>query len=316
MDDRRQDEGQNDRSGREQRASRSGGQGRYSDEYGGQEQYGGQSQYGSQSQYDESQGQRGVATRSRQGSEMERTSGGGSGGQGDMRGYVLPYRYYGPGYRGVGYYAVFYQGSDPSGEQEDQGQQGGWSELDQGRQGNQRGGWGQSDQSRQSGMGGRSQGGYAGRGPKGYQRSDERLREEISDQLMADDRIDASDIEIEVRSSEVTLTGTVPDRWMKRQAEDLAEQVMGVREVMNQLRVQRESDTGSSSSQGSSGARTSRSQQPSSKSSREGSGSQTQRSGSSGGSSGTQGQSNEDVTGTTQQPAANGRRRTATPGSR
>ena len=101
MDDRRQDEGRNDRTGRDQRAGRYTEQGRYSDEYGGQ------------GEYDESQryeGQRGVTTRSRQGTEMERTSGGGSGSQGDMRGYVLPYRYYGPGYRGVGYYAVFYQG--------------------------------------------------------------------------------------------------------------------------------------------------------------------------------------------------------------
>ena len=315
MDDRRQDEGRNERSGRDQRAGRYTEHGRYSDDY-GQEQYGGQGRYAGQGQYGESQrseGQRGVATRSRQGTEMERTSGGGSGGQGDMRGYVLPYRYYGPGYRGVGYYAVFYQGSDPTGEEGDQGQQGRWSEFDQGGQGDQSGRWGQGDQSRQSGMGGgRSQGGYAGRGPKGYQRSDDRLREEISDQLMADDRIDASDIEIEVRSAEVILTGTVPDRWMKRQAEDTVEQVMGVREVMNQLRVQRDSDTASSSSQGSTGSRSTRSQQSSSKSSREGSGSQTQRSGS----PGSQGQSNEDVTDTTQQPAANGRRRTASPGSR
>ena len=128
---------------------------------------------------------------------------------------------------------------------------------------------------------------------------------------MADDRIDASDIEVEVRSSEVVLTGTVPDRWMKRQAEDTVEQVMGVREVMNQLRVQRESHTSSSSSQGSTDSRSTRSQQSSSKSSREGSGSQAQRSGT----PETQGQSNEDVTGSTQQPAANGRRRTGT-GSR
>jgi hypothetical protein len=37
------------------------------------------------------------------------------GDQGDWQGYVQPYEYYGPGYRGVGYYAVFYQGPGASG---------------------------------------------------------------------------------------------------------------------------------------------------------------------------------------------------------
>jgi osmotically-inducible protein OsmY len=47
----------------------------------------------------------------------------------------------------------------------------------------------------------------------------------------------ASDIEIVVVSGEVTLQGAVHDRADKRLAEDLAEQVSGVREVNNQLRV-------------------------------------------------------------------------------
>src|SRR6476646_5660245 len=29
---------------------------------------------------------------------------------GDWQGFVVPYRYYGPGYAGLGYYAVYYQG--------------------------------------------------------------------------------------------------------------------------------------------------------------------------------------------------------------
>ena len=304
MDDRRQDEGRNDRSGREQRGGRYGEQGRYSDEYDGQEQYGGQGQYGASQR---SEGQRGIATQSRQGDVMDRGSGGSGGGQGDMRGYVLPYRYYGPGYRGVGYYAVFYQGSDQGGEQGDPGQ-GSWDASEQGPAGQGTSRWGQGDQSRQASMGGgRSQGGFAGRGPKGYQRSDERLREEISDRLMADDRIDASDIEVDVQSSEVTLTGTVPDRWMKRQAEDMAEQVMGVREVMNQLRVQRETE-GWSSDQGSTGSRGTGSAPTSS------AGRQAQQSRQA--QQGPKGQSHEDVTGTSQEPAPNGRRRTPASGSR
>ena len=78
---------------------------------------------------------------------------------------------------------------------------------------------------------------YAGRGPRGYQRSDERIREEVSERLTDDDRIDASGIEVAVAGGEVTLTGTVESRRMKRHAEDLAESVRGVRDVHNQLRV-------------------------------------------------------------------------------
>ena len=159
---------------------------------------------------------------------------------GSWSGYVVPYRYYGPGYRGVGYYSVLYQGSE---DWDETGTQGRESRSDWQERGGQRD-WqgGRPSETRRQG------GGFAGRGPKGYQRTDERIREDLSDTLMADDRIDASDIEVAVKDGEVTLTGTVDDRQSKRLAEDLAEQVMGVREVMNQIRVDAGwSDTSSSS---------------------------------------------------------------------
>lgn len=78
---------------------------------------------------------------------------------------------------------------------------------------------------------------HAGKGPKGYQRSDERIREEISDELTDHPDIDASDIEIEVKDGEVTLTGTVDSRDAKRMTEDIAELSSGVTHVSNQLRV-------------------------------------------------------------------------------
>ena len=78
---------------------------------------------------------------------------------------------------------------------------------------------------------------YAGRGPKGYQRSDDRIREEICDRLTEDGEVDASEIEVSVQNGEVTLEGAVLDRQMKRDAEDCAERVSGVREVNNRLRV-------------------------------------------------------------------------------
>lgn len=83
-------------------------------------------------------------------------------------------------------------------------------------------------------------GGFAGRGPKDYQRSDERIREEICDRMTDDDSLDASEVNIQVKQGEVTLTGTVRARGDKRRAEDLAEGVSGVREVTNNLRLSRD----------------------------------------------------------------------------
>ncbi|MEW6253166.1 MAG: BON domain-containing protein, partial [Planctomycetota bacterium] len=80
---------------------------------------------------------------------------------------------------------------------------------------------------------------FFGMGPKGYTRSDERIREDLCDRLMADDCIDASEIELAVKSGEVTLKGTVTDRWQKYLAEEVAERTMGVRDVINEIRVRR-----------------------------------------------------------------------------
>ncbi len=77
------------------------------------------------------------------------------------------------------------------------------------------------------------------RGPKGYTRSDERIREDISERLYADDHVDASEITITVQSGEVTLSGSVETRRMKHRAEDIADAVSGVKDVHNQLKVTR-----------------------------------------------------------------------------
>ena len=154
--------------------------------------------------------------------------------KGNWTGYVIPYRYYGPGYMGVGYYSVLYQG--PGGADDDEERRGEFDqrEVDYGQGQGAGAAWTGRRATQQPSPTGR---GYAGLGPKGYQRSDQRIQEEISDRLMADDRIDASDIEVRVKDGEVTLSGRVDDRVAKRRAEDLAESVMGVRDVMNQIRV-------------------------------------------------------------------------------
>jgi len=79
----------------------------------------------------------------------------------------------------------------------------------------------------------------AGRGPKGYSRGDERIREDVCERLTQHGGVDASDVEVRVEGGVVTLTGTVPDRQMKHFAEDTAESVRGVSDVRNELRVAR-----------------------------------------------------------------------------
>lgn len=79
---------------------------------------------------------------------------------------------------------------------------------------------------------------HRGKGPKGYQRSDDRIREEVNDALEDEHGVDASDIEVQVQGGEVTLTGTVRDRQQKRWAEETVEHLRGVRDIHNQIRVQ------------------------------------------------------------------------------
>lgn len=133
-----------------------------------------------------------------------------------------------------------------------------WNDMGGRQGGRQSGGWqgsGQSDWQQRSGSmgsGSMSSGSmgstFAGRGPKDYQRSDERIREEVSDRMTDDHDLDASEISVEVRGGEVTLTGTVRTRDQKRRAEDLAEQCSGVGDVTNNIRVKQDDSRGGQSS--------------------------------------------------------------------
>lgn len=76
-------------------------------------------------------------------------------------------------------------------------------------------------------------------GPKGYQRSDERLREDISERLMEARYIDSSDVTVEVSGAKVVLDGTVPERRMKHAIEDLVDACPGVQDIDNRIRVRR-----------------------------------------------------------------------------
>ncbi|HEX6614002.1 MAG TPA: BON domain-containing protein [Rhodanobacteraceae bacterium] len=83
---------------------------------------------------------------------------------------------------------------------------------------------------------------FRGRGPKNYTRSDDRIREDINEQLMDADDIDASDVSIEVKGGVVTLNGNVEQRWIKHRIEDMADDCSGVKDVRNEIRVQSRND--------------------------------------------------------------------------
>jgi osmotically-inducible protein OsmY len=145
----------------------------------------------------------------------ERGRGGWTGGQGD----------YGLGGRSGGAY-----GDDDAGGYEEFGEYAARRGSESGR-----GAWSRFGGERARGV----QGLFSGRGPKGYERSDDRIREDVCDRLMDEGEVDASNLTVEVRSGEVTLEGTVDSKDAKRRAEDIAEEVPGVREVQNRLRVER-----------------------------------------------------------------------------
>jgi osmotically-inducible protein OsmY len=185
--------------------------------------------------------------------------GGGQGNYGTNRGFSnqgYPGQTFGQGYAGPDFGSRGLSNQDDSSQRFNQGTD---QSRGRGSQGEWNQGWGQSGQSYGQTFGqGYSQGytgqdsssrgagrGFSGRGPKGYQRSDERIKEQLSDRLMDDDNIDATEITIEVKNGEVTLNGTVNSREEKRAAEDLAERSPGVREVQNHLRINQKMSSGS-----------------------------------------------------------------------
>jgi osmotically-inducible protein OsmY len=93
------------------------------------------------------------------------------------------------------------------------------------------GGWERDEQQRR--------GRHFGRGPKGYMRSDERIREDVSEMLFRHDEVDASEIEVQVKEGDVTLTGSVESREARRMAEECIWDVSGVKNVTNMLRIEK-----------------------------------------------------------------------------
>jgi BON domain len=93
-----------------------------------------------------------------------------------------------------------------------------------------------------------NQGPHAGRGPQGYQRSNERIQEEVCEALTRHGQVDASGINVRVDQGEVTLEGTVTSRREKRLAEEAVESLSGVKDVHNHLRLRRGDQQGNGGS--------------------------------------------------------------------
>ncbi|MEX3629240.1 MAG: BON domain-containing protein [Burkholderia sp.] len=75
---------------------------------------------------------------------------------------------------------------------------------------------------------------------KGYTRSDKRIREDVCERLAYAFDLDVSELSVAVREACVRLEGSVPERWMKHEIEDLAASCVWVRDVDNQVRIPRE----------------------------------------------------------------------------
>jgi osmotically-inducible protein OsmY len=104
-------------------------------------------------------------------------------------------------------------------------------------------GFGDDEAERRRQQDARAEGRYRGHGPRGYRRSDDRIRDDVNDRLTDDPYVDASDVDVRVENGEVTLTGTVDSRMVRRRAEDVAETVSGVSHVQNNLRVRQQGGT-------------------------------------------------------------------------
>jgi osmotically-inducible protein OsmY len=81
--------------------------------------------------------------------------------------------------------------------------------------------------------------GNRGRGPKNYVRTDQRVFEDVCEELTRDDAVDASEMLVHVERGRVTLEGTVPTARMRELAEEIIQELPGVQSVRNQLRATR-----------------------------------------------------------------------------
>ena len=146
---------------------------------------------------------------------------------------------YGYGGQSGGQYGGQYGGGQRYGGQFGGSQYGDEYRSSSGGMGTGYGSWGGPSYGGSPSRGEPSRQSHYGRGPRNYRRSDERIREEINERLTRHPDIDASDVEVQVTNGEVVLAGIVEDRPAKRLAEDIVEDIFGVADVQNNLKVRR-----------------------------------------------------------------------------
>lgn len=78
---------------------------------------------------------------------------------------------------------------------------------------------------------------YTGIAPRGYKRSDDKIRADICERMTLHGELDAGHVEVDVSGGIVTLKGGVHNRHSKRLAEAICDSVSGVIDVINQLEI-------------------------------------------------------------------------------
>ena len=82
---------------------------------------------------------------------------------------------------------------------------------------------------------------FEGKGPKGWERSDENIRDAVCLSLTWHRDVDPSDIEIGVVDGTVMLSGTIADAVQKRLVESIVSGVVGVRAIQSGIHVESDS---------------------------------------------------------------------------
>jgi len=162
---------------------------------------------------------------------------GGSQYGGSQHGVTQPGGYRAGSGQSSGYGGPLYSGAQPGSEFGYGGAQGGGSQYGNYGAESVFGGSSQFGAS-PYGYGATGQGQHRGKGPKGYQRSDERTKELLCERLREDPHIDPSEVTITVQGGKITLEGTVDSRQTKNAIEEVAEQ-FGTQDVQNNLRIQK-----------------------------------------------------------------------------
>lgn len=83
----------------------------------------------------------------------------------------------------------------------------------------------------------------SGEGARGNRRSDADIKDEIHRLMDWQKTIDPTGIQVEVKDGVVTLSGKVNSQYEKQVAQNITENVLGIRQVSNLLKIQGEDKT-------------------------------------------------------------------------